>query len=306
MPLRPPAPPSAYFQDTPTAHDGVSPFEVRLIFDHANLAIDSQTLKDHALAVTGADIAEARKYSVSKQSWIVTLQPTGPGAITVSLPATVDCAQPDAICTNDGRALRARVEAAVPGSADASLGSLDVDGAVIDPVFDPAETLYAAVAASGVSQVTVTAAAAAAGATVSITPGDADPVTAGHQVALATGADTAIQITVTAPDTTTAQRYWLVVSDTSAPADTTSTLNSMQFSELETLAFDDHQNRYELTATRGHVAGHCGDQPRRLRRDGGDHHRACGPRRLARRPRRRRRERNRATRSPSPMPATRW
>ena len=184
------------------------------------------------------------------------------------------------------------LQPAVPGDSDASLRSLDIDGAVIDPVFDPAETLYTADAAPGVSQLTVTAEAAAnaAGAAVSITPGDADPVTAGHQVALAAGADTAIQITVTAPDTTTTQRYWLVVSDTSIPADATSALNSMQFSELETLTFDDRQNRYELTAPRGYVTHHCGDRPRRLRRDGGDHHRERRSRWSARRPRRRRPE----------------
>ena len=250
MPQRAPAPPSAVFDQTPTAHDGVSQFDVRLLFDHANLDIDAQTLKHHALAVAGADIAEVRKYSVSKQSWIVTLQPTGPGTITITLPATIDCALPDAVCTNDRRGLRARVETTIPGSAEASLGSLDIDGAVIDPAFDPAETLHAAAAAPGASQITVTAEAAAAaqGATVSITPADADAALPGHQVALATGADTAIHITVTAPDTTTTQRYWLVVSETSAPADTTSALNSMQFTGLEPLTFDDHQNRYQLTA----------------------------------------------------------
>ena len=251
MPQRPPAPPSGVFDDKPTFHDGVSQFEVRLGFDHANLAINAQTLKDHGLAAAGAEIAEVRRYSrSSKQSWIVALQPTGPGAITVMLPATVDCAHPGAVCTNDGRGLRHRIETTIPGSADASLAALDVVGADLAPMFDPGETLYSAAAAPGVSQLTVAAAAAAAaqGATVSITPADADVSAAGHQVLLATGADTAIHITVTAPDAATTQRYWLVVSESSAPTDATSALNSMQFTGLGSLTFDDHQNRYQLTA----------------------------------------------------------
>ena len=251
---RPPAPPSAYFDDTPTAHDGVSPFEVRLIFDHANLAIDAATLKDHALAVTGADIADVRKYSpASKQSWVVTLQPTGPGGITVTLPATVDCAQPDAVCTNDARGLRHRVETTIQGSADASLRSLDIDGAVIDPVFDPGETLYAAAAAPGVSQVTVAAeaAAAGAGATVSITPADADPVTAGHQVDLNPVGETAVAVAVTAADGVTVRTYWVVAGDASATGAPSSTLNNLQFDGLAHIDFDPQQNRYEMSAPPG-------------------------------------------------------
>ena len=197
MPQRPPAPPSGVFDDTPVSHDGVSQFEVRLLFDHADLAIDAQTLKDHGLAVAGAEIAEVRKYSRSNQSWIVTLQPTGPGAVTITLPATTDCAQPDAICATDGRKLRARVETTIPGSADAtSLRSLNVQGAVIDPVFDPEVRVYTATAAVGVSKVTVDA-AGIAGTAVTVSPADADATAAGHQVALgAPGTQTAMAVVV--------------------------------------------------------------------------------------------------------------
>ena len=120
MPPRPPAPPSAYFENVPVDHDGVSQFEMRLIFDHANMAIDAAMLKDHALAVTGADIADVRRYSPgSKQSWVVTLQPTGPGAVTLALPAATDCALLDAVCTDDARGLRAEVRAEIAGSGAA-------------------------------------------------------------------------------------------------------------------------------------------------------------------------------------------
>ena len=247
--VRPTAPPAAYFSDVPETHDGVAAVAIRLYFDEAGLAVDAAMLRDHALEVAGGAVAGVENAS-GRRVWEITVQPGGHGAIVVALPAAVDCAQPSAVCSTDGRGLRHRVETTIPGSADASLGALDVVGAVLAPAFDPGETLYAAAAASGVSQVTVAAgaAASAAGATVSITPGDADTSAAGHQVALAAGADTAIHITVTAPDAATTQRYWLVVSESSAPSDATSALNSMQFSGLEPLPFDDHQNRYELTA----------------------------------------------------------
>ena len=95
---------------------------------------------------------------------------------------------------------------------DASLSGLAVDGADLDGVFDPTAALHTAVAPAGTEQVTVDAAANAYACGSQISPADADPLTAGHQVDLgAPGTDTAVTVTVTAADNTTTRSYTIDV-----------------------------------------------------------------------------------------------
>ena len=182
---RPPAPPSAYFQNMPASHDGESPFEVDLVFDEADLVVDAGMLKDHALAVAGAEVVGVRRYSpASVRSWTVSLRPVGVGDVVVSLRAVSDCALPDAVCSSDGRGLRAdaRAVAAGPGAAAGSLLSLDVRGAVLDPAFADNVYEYAVTAGDGVDSVTLVAETASLAASSVILPEDADPGRPGHQI----------------------------------------------------------------------------------------------------------------------------
>lgn len=123
-------------------------------------------------------------------------------------------------------------------SADASLATLTVEGA-------SALTLSPAFAANALSteahrtrapfsdtSVTVAAAAttAANGATVEIIPADSDTNTAGHQVALAAGAETTITVTVTAEDRATTGTYTVVVYRDSAMTSDDATLSMLSLS----------------------------------------------------------------------------
>ncbi len=88
-----------------------------------------------------------------------------------------------------------------PPSDDATLSALTLSPKDIIGFASDRDS-YEVGVASTVSQVTVAATANYAGASVVITPADADSVTTGHQVALSGGRNT-VTITVTAEDTTT-------------------------------------------------------------------------------------------------------
>ena len=94
-------------------------------------------------------------------------------------------------------------------STDATLSALTVSPKNIIG-FDDDRTSYEVGVASTVSQATIAATANHSGATVAITPADADDVTDGHQVALTAGRN-AVTVEVTAEDTTTTKTYTVSV-----------------------------------------------------------------------------------------------
>ena len=191
-----------------------------LVFDEADLVVDAGMLKDHALAVAGAEVVGVRRYSpASVRSWTVSLRPVGVGDVVVSLRAVSDCALPDAVCSSDGRGLRAdaRVVAAGPGAAAGSLLSLDVRGAVLDPAFADNVYEYAVTAGDGVDSVTLVAETASLAASSVILPEDADPGRPGHQIRLVeTTADdrtptAEVTVTVTSQDGSVTRVYTVAV-----------------------------------------------------------------------------------------------
>ena len=94
-----------------------------------------------------------------------------------------------------------------PANEDVSLGNLSLDG-VSDVSFDfkPHVTSYMVPVTNGIAVTTVEATPAQSGASVAITPADADGATPGRQVEL-TGASTTITVQVTASDGNTSQTY---------------------------------------------------------------------------------------------------
>ena len=95
--------------------------------------------------------------------------------------------------------------AAVAGSV---LGALSLDGLTLDPAFDAATRSYAATAPEETATTTVRATAVYETSEVTVTPGDADEVTEGHQVALAPG-ETEVTVRV-APADGSAAKSWTV------------------------------------------------------------------------------------------------
>ena len=84
-------------------------------------------------------------------------------------------------------------------SQDATLKALTVSAGTLTPAFAATHQLYTAQVAHDVATLTVIPVAAAAGASVTITPADADLATDGHQVALQVG-NNPVAMLVTATD----------------------------------------------------------------------------------------------------------
>ena len=110
-----PVPLTATFSNVPTSHDGSTGFTFDLTFSE-NFPLSYRTLRDHAFTehddgpVTGAQ----RKVQGSNQTWTITVEPSGNGAITITLPETTDCAAAGAICTSDGRKLSNSTTITIP------------------------------------------------------------------------------------------------------------------------------------------------------------------------------------------------
>ncbi len=109
------APPIAFFSQIPGQHDGASPFTLRLNFDR-ELPVTAAALKHHALETVGGMVTGVAAVSDgSTQTWLITVQPDGPGDVTVALPAEEACDEPGAVCTVDGLMLHNRAQALVAG-----------------------------------------------------------------------------------------------------------------------------------------------------------------------------------------------
>ena len=99
-----------------------------------------------------------------------------------------------------------------PLSDDASLSSLRYGDVGLNPDFTAEHTYYERSLVAAVTQLTVAAVPTAPGATVVITPTDADPDTPEHEIDLGRG-DFKIYVRVTAPDGTSTRTYVLQVWD---------------------------------------------------------------------------------------------
>ena len=111
-----PVPLTATFSNVPSSHSGSGEFTFDLAFSE-NLELSYITLRDHAFTEDdGGPVTKAqRKVQGSNQTWTITIEPKGNGAITITLPATTDCAAAGAICTEDGRMLSNSTTITVPG-----------------------------------------------------------------------------------------------------------------------------------------------------------------------------------------------
>ena len=105
---------TASFGNMPADHDG-SNFTFDLNFSE-NVNAGYARIRDDAFTVSGGAIASAsRKTQGSNQGWTVEVDPTGNGAVSITLPETTDCDASGAICTEDSRKLSQSTSATVAG-----------------------------------------------------------------------------------------------------------------------------------------------------------------------------------------------
>ena len=110
LPVRPQAPPVAYFMEIPDNHNGTDPFTFKFHLTE-EVQLSDGTLRDHCLEVNNGTVTNAeRAEQGSNRKWTITVEPDSTKDITITLPATTDCAAVGAICTDDGRKLHSSVE----------------------------------------------------------------------------------------------------------------------------------------------------------------------------------------------------
>ena len=113
-------------------------------------------------------------------------------------------------------------------SDDATLASLKVDPGILNPSFNPADTMYTVQAAYDVEQVTVTWKVNDDSATAVANIGDADDDTDGYQLKLEPEGDTTkIKITVTAENGDTTKAYTIAVNRAEGPPNDDATLSDL-------------------------------------------------------------------------------
>ena len=121
-------PVTASFSNMPAEHDG-STFTFDLSFSE-NVAAGYARIRDHAFSVNGANIKKAqRKTQGSNQNWTVTVDPTGNGGVSITLPETTNCHNAGAICTDDGRKLNHSTSDSVQGPVGISVSDARVEEA---------------------------------------------------------------------------------------------------------------------------------------------------------------------------------
>ena len=130
-PPEPAAPLTARFTAAPSEHGGKGALALRVAFS----APVAGRAKDAAIEVSGGTLARAVRVKRRKDLWALTVNPSGSGAVTVTLPATADCAAAGAVCTADGRRLETALTHTIQGPpalsvADAS--AREGPGATLD------------------------------------------------------------------------------------------------------------------------------------------------------------------------------
>ena len=105
---------TASFALAPEAHDGENGFKLRIAFSDA-VEITAEDMRDHALQVSGGTVTGAATVKGRSDLWELTVQPAGPGPVSILASLGRACADPGALCTADGRSLTAGPALVVPG-----------------------------------------------------------------------------------------------------------------------------------------------------------------------------------------------
>ena len=105
---------TAAFENLPEAHDGANPFTFRVAFNFPT-TITPEAMQDDALAVTSGTLTAAERVDGRADLFELTVQPSGTGAVSLSLPGNRACSEAGAVCATDDRQLSATVSAEVAG-----------------------------------------------------------------------------------------------------------------------------------------------------------------------------------------------
>ncbi len=111
-----PSPLTVSLENAATTHNGTDVFTFEIRFSE-QFGLSYKTLRDDAFTVVGGEVKKAQRMDRDTPNtwWRITVEPDGNGDVTITLPATTDCTDDGAICTEDGRKLSNRLEFTVSG-----------------------------------------------------------------------------------------------------------------------------------------------------------------------------------------------
>ena len=105
---------TASFALAPEAHDGENGFKLWTAFSD-DVEITPEDMRDHALLVSGGTVTDAARMKGRSDLWELTVEPAGPGPVSILAPLGRACTDQGALCTADGRSLTAGPALQVPG-----------------------------------------------------------------------------------------------------------------------------------------------------------------------------------------------
>ena len=111
---------TASFASLPASHQGSGTFELRVEFDNPLRTGAADTL-EQAFQVTNGEVRGVTRVSGLTEQWEIEIEPLSDADVVVVLPASADCAVPEAVCTAGNQPLSTRLEATISFSAQLPL-----------------------------------------------------------------------------------------------------------------------------------------------------------------------------------------
>ena len=111
---------TASFASLPASHQGSGTIELRVEFNRPLRTGGADTL-EQAFQVTNGEVRGVSRAAGLTEQWEIEIEPLSDADVVVVLPASADCAAPEAVCTAGNQPLSTRLEATIPFSAQPPL-----------------------------------------------------------------------------------------------------------------------------------------------------------------------------------------
>ena len=111
---------TASFASLPASHQGSGTIELRVEFNRPLRTGAADTL-ELAFQVTNGEVRGVSLAAGLTEQWEIEIEPLSDADVVVVLPASADCAAPEAVCTAGNQPLSTRLEASIPFSAQPPL-----------------------------------------------------------------------------------------------------------------------------------------------------------------------------------------
>lgn len=108
---------TASWSSVPEGHDASSTFDVHLDFSRNPQGLSYRAIEGGVVSVEGGAIARVwrRTRGGDNREWGIEVNPSGDGAVTLTVNATTDCAAQHAVCAEDGGMLEGGAQATIAG-----------------------------------------------------------------------------------------------------------------------------------------------------------------------------------------------